>query len=191
MKVRSAAAAAAIATVLVCAGCASMSGDDAARAPEPAKPIDASRFYAGRWYEIARTPMSITTNCVAGVTDYTTGTDGVVIDRDSCRMGTPEGHEKAFAGPVTILNPGDNTKVRVDYKVFKIFDAPRTYWMLDHDESYRWFIVSDPGFKSLSLFTRDPRPSPELVAQLTARIARLGYPTSKLEYPAQFAPGER
>ena len=189
MKVMSAAAV--VGLSLVCAGCASMSGDDAAKAPQPAKPIDVARFYAGRWHEIARTPMSITTNCVAGATDYTTDADGVIVDRDSCRAGTPEGPEKVFAGPLTILNPGENTKVQVTYKVFKIFDAPRTYWMLDHDDGYRWFIVSDPAFKSVSLFTRDPRPAPELVARLTARIASLGYPTSKLEYPTQFGVGER
>ncbi len=44
--------------------------EDAQRAPEPAKPIDAARFYVGRWYEIARTPMSLTKDCVAGTTDY-------------------------------------------------------------------------------------------------------------------------
>jgi apolipoprotein D and lipocalin family protein len=189
MKIVSATALAVLA--LACAGCASMASEHAAKAPQPAKRIDVAHFYTGRWYEIARTPMSITTNCVAGVTDYLSQADGVIIDRDSCRMGSPRGREKVFAGPVTILNPGDNTKVRVTYKVFKIFDLPRTYWMLDHDDAYRWFIVSDPEFKSLSVFTRDPRPPPELVAQLTARAASLGYPTSKLEYPSQFGPGQR
>jgi lipocalin len=29
---------------------------EAPKAPEPAKPVDAASFFAGRWYEIGRTP---------------------------------------------------------------------------------------------------------------------------------------
>jgi lipocalin len=40
--------------------------EDAPKAPEPAKPVDAASFYAGRWYEIGRTPKSFNAGCVAG-----------------------------------------------------------------------------------------------------------------------------
>jgi apolipoprotein D and lipocalin family protein len=160
------------------------------KAPEPVKAIDAARFYTGRWYEIGRTPMKLTDGCVAGTTDYYTDADGKLIDKDACRVGDPSGKEKTFSGPVTILNPGQNTKVKVDYKVFGFFTAPRTYWMLDHDDDYSWFIVSDPEFKNLSLFTRAPRPSPDMVSRLNDRAKSLGYDIGKLEYPAQFPPGQ-
>ena len=173
------------------AGCASMSGAEATKAPEPAKPIDVARFYTGRWYEIARTPMSLTKDCVAGTTDYAPARDGRIIDTDACRMGSPAGPVKTFAGQVDILNPGMNTKVRVTYVVFGLLPAPRTYWMLDHGDDYGWFIVSDPAFKNLSLFTRSPRPSADEVAQVKARAQALGYDTAKLEYPAQFPAGAR
>ncbi len=175
---------------LATAGCADMSGAETAAAPEPTKPIDAAQFYTGRWYEIARTPMKLTDGCVSGTTDYYKGADGQLMDRDACRTDTPEGKEKVFAGPVTILNP-ENTKVSVRYTVFGVFPVSKTYWMLDHGDDYRWFIVSDPDFKSVSLFTRDARPAPELVTRLTARVASLGYPTSNLEYPTEFSAGER
>ena len=63
---------------------------DAPRAPEPAKPVDAASFYAGRWYEIGRTPMSLTDGCVAGYTDYQSK-DGGLYERDACRDKTPAG----------------------------------------------------------------------------------------------------
>jgi apolipoprotein D and lipocalin family protein len=170
------------------AACAAMPSDGTA--PSPAKPIDEARFYTGRWYEIARTPMKLTDGCVAGTTDYYKDEGGQLIDRDACRQDTPEGKEKLFAGPATIVNPGDNTKVQVHYKVFKLFTANKTYWMLDHDDAYSWFIVSDPAFKNLSLFTRSPRPSEAEVHQLTARAQALGYDVAKLEYPKQFPAGE-
>jgi apolipoprotein D and lipocalin family protein len=176
--------------VILTSGCVSLSQRVAeAVAPQPAHPIDAARFYAGRWYEIARTPMKLTDGCVAGSTDYYRAPDGQLIDKDACRQGSPAGKEKTFAGPVTLLN-ADNTKMRVDYKVFGIFDAPRTYWILDHDETYGWFVVSNPDFNSVSLFSRNARPSASEVAMLTSKAKALGYDTSKLEYPTQFPVGQ-
>jgi apolipoprotein D and lipocalin family protein len=163
---------------------------DTPAAPEPKKPIDAAQFYTGRWYEIARTPMKLTDGCVAGTTDYYKDESGKLIDRDACRKDTPEGKEKLFAGPVTILNPGLNNKVSVHYKVFGIFTVSKTYWMLDHGDDYAWFIVSDPSFKDISLFTRAANPSKTDVKDLTDRAQALGYDTTKLEYPAEFPPGE-
>jgi apolipoprotein D and lipocalin family protein len=43
---------------------------DASKAPEPAKPVDAASVFAGRWYEIGRTPKSFNKDCVAGTTNY-------------------------------------------------------------------------------------------------------------------------
>jgi apolipoprotein D and lipocalin family protein len=174
---------------IAAAACAAVA-DDKPMAPAPTKPIDAAQFYTGRWYEIARTPMKLTDGCVSGTTDYYKDADGKLIDRDACRAGTPEGKEKVFAGPVTILNPGENTKVSVRYTVFGVFPVSKTYWMLDHGDDYRWFIVSDPAFKNLSLFTRAPRPPADEVKQLAARAQALGYDVTKLEYPTQFPAGE-
>ena len=171
------------------AACAGMSDSETAIAPHPKKPIDAAQFYTGRWYEIARTPMKLTDGCVSGTTDYYKGADGQLMDRDACRTDTPEGKEKVFAGPVTILNP-ENTKVSVRYTVFGVFPVSKTYWMLDHGDDYRWFIVSDPEFKNVSLFTRSPRPSPDEVKTLANKAQALGYDTTKLEYPTEFPQGE-
>jgi apolipoprotein D and lipocalin family protein len=164
--------------------------DPAPVTPEPAKALDVDSFFAGRWYEIARTPMKLTDGCVAGTTDYFKDAKGRLIDRDACRDGSPQGKEKVFAGPVTILNPPQSNKFEVRYKVFGLFHAGRTYWILDRSEEGAWFIVSDPQFKTLSLFTRAARPSQEAVDAIAARAKALGYDISKLEYPTQFPVGE-
>lgn len=174
--------------ILLLAGCASMAGSKAPRAPEPSKRIDAASHFAGRWYEIGRTPMKLTDGCVAGYTDYITE-GGKLIQRDACRDGTPAGKEKVVAGPLKILNPGLNNKVHVNYRLFGFVPVGRTYWLLDHGDG--WFIMSTPDLKLVNLYTRDPRPSPELVADLTARTQALGYDVSKLEFPATFPPGQR
>ena len=173
---------------VVLLACARRPGTETA--PQPAKPIDAARFFVGRWYEIARTPMAITKGCVAGTTDYHRDSKGRLIDRDACRDKTPEGKEKVFAGHVKLLNSGENTKFSVRYKILGVIPVPVTYWVLDHGDDYSWFIVSDPSFKTLSIFTRAARPSAEDVQKLALRARALGYDTAKLEYPAQFPVGE-
>jgi apolipoprotein D and lipocalin family protein len=167
---------------------AALAGGARAAAPEPAKRVDPASFYTGRWFEIGRTPMKITDGCVAGTTDFTRAADGKIREKDACRDGGPEGKEKAFGGPVTILDPGTNAKFQVSYTVFGFVPVPTTYWVLDHGDD--WFIASDPDFKKLSLFTRAARPPEAEVKALTAKSAALGFDTSKLEFPAQFPPGQ-
>lgn len=170
---------------LMLAGCASMAGSGAAKAPEPTKRINAATHYAGRWYEIGRTPMKLTDGCVAGYTDYLRE-GGRIIQRDGCREGTPLGKEKMIKGPLKILNPGEATKVRVNYRLFGFVPVARTYWMLDHGDG--WFIMSTPDLKLVNLYTREPRPSQTRVDELTARTRALGY-TGELEFPEVFPPG--
>lgn len=171
----------------LCAGAPVQGTSRPEGAPQPLRPIDAARFYSGRWYEIERTPMRITRNCVAGTTDYSRLPDGRFFDSDACRMGTPQGRLKTFVGPVTLLNPQQNTKMRVSYIVWHLFRIARVYWILDHDNDYRWFLLSDPSFTHVSLFSRVPQPPAAQVTRMLDELRHWGYDTAKLERPAQFA----
>ncbi len=51
---------------------------------------------------------------------------------------------------------------------------------------YQWFIVANPAFTNVSVFTRSARPDVALVGMLTARLRALGYDPAKLEFPTQF-----
>ena len=171
-------------------GCMTMDGGGEAKAPEPLKSVDTAQFYTGRWYEIARTPMNITKGCVAGTTDFHAAPDGRLMDRDACRTDTPEGKEKVFAGPIDLLNPGQNSKFRINYKIVAgLISYPVTFWVYDHGDDYSWFIVTDPAFKNFGYFTRNPRPPQAEIDRFTARAHAIGF-TGALEYPAQFPPGE-
>lgn len=152
---------------------------DGPGAPAPAKPIDAERFYSGTWYEIGRVPMAITDGCVAGATTYTNYANGQVQVRDTCRVGSPTGREKAISGRGTIQDPGFDAKLRVRYWLVIVWD----YWVLDRAEDYSWFISSDPTFTNLWIYTRDPEPSRALKDQIIRRASDLGYDVSRLEFP--------
>lgn len=173
----------AVGAAALLSGCASMADGAQAAAPQPAKPVDAARFYSGVWHEIARNPMSITNGCVAGITEFQHDEKGQLIDRDSCRKGDPvTGEEKVFAGPA-VIDPTNSAKFTTHYKVVGPFGPSRTYWVLDHGEG--WFIVATPDFKNASIFTRNPQaPKPE-VDRLVARLGQLGFDPAKLEFPAQ------
>ena len=170
-----------LAALAVSAACATAAAAAPPIAPEPARPVDAASFFAGRWYEIGRTPMSLTDGCVAGYTDYLKKGDRLT-ERDGCRDKTPDGKEKVIAGPLKILNPGLNTKVHVSYRLFGFIPIGRDYWMLEHGEG--WFIQATPDMKMINLYTREAHPSEARIAELKARTRALGYDTSLLEFPA-------
>ncbi len=159
-----------------------MAGPALAGAPEPAAPVDAARFYEGRWLEVGRRPMSITKGCVAGATDYARRPDGKIAVRDTCRQGSVTGKERAISGVGTLRDPGTNAKLSVRYNALITWD----YWVLDHDPDYQWFISADPKFKNVFLYTRQA-PSKDLLDQMTRRAMELGYDPAKIEYP-QVAP---
>ena len=156
-------------------------GAAAPKAPEPARPVDAASFYAGRWYEFARTPKSFNAGCVAGVTDFQ-AKDGGMTERDACHDKTPDGKEEAVAGPLKILNPGTNTKVDVAYRLLGgLFPVHREYWVLDHGDD--WFMIANPEMTEVNLYSRQPRPAQALMDKMTKQIKDLGY-AGLLEFPA-------
>jgi apolipoprotein D and lipocalin family protein len=173
-----------IATVSL-SGCVGNSITEAQKAPEPRKRVDLQLFYTGTWREIARRPMTITDGCVAGATEYGSDRNGGIQVLDSCRMGSPRGELKTVGGPGTILDPGFNAKLRVDYKLYGFVPVQRDYWVLDRADDYSWFISADPTLRDLYIFARNPQIGSAQRKQLVARAAALGYDVTKLEFPEQ------
>jgi len=158
---------------------------DASKAPQPLKAVDAASFYAGRWYEIGRTPKSFNKDCVAGTTDFQSR-DGGLYESDACHDKTPDGKEETIGGPLKILDPGQNSKVDVAYRaIFGFVPIHREYWVLDHTDG--WSIMGSPDLTEVNLYTRNPRPEPALVEKMTTEIKEMGY-AGQLEFPAQAGP---
>lgn len=155
------------------------------KAPAPSKNVDLARFYSGVWIEIGRHPMKLTDGCVAGATEYKAVGPTRIRVNDTCHDKTPSGKLKSIGGPGTILDPGTNAKLHVNYQFLGFIPVGRDYWVLDHDDHYTWFISSDPSFENLWIYTRDPHVDPTILKGLVARAGALGYDTTKLEFPAQ------
>jgi apolipoprotein D and lipocalin family protein len=154
-------------------------------APAPSKSVDLSRFYSGVWIEIGRHPMKLTDGCVAGATEYKIQNPTRIAVMDTCHAKTPAGKLEKIGGPGTILDPGTNAKLRVNYQFLGLFPVSRDYWVLDHADDYSWFISSDPNFKNLWIYTRDPHVDPAVLKTLVTEAKAMGYDVSQLEFPAQ------
>lgn len=153
---------------------------DAPKAPEPAKPVDAGAFFAGRWYEIGRTPKSFNKDCVAGTTDFQMK-DGGLYEADACHDKTPDGKEETIGGAMKILNPGQNSKIDVAYHLAFI-PVHVENWVLDHAEG--WMILGTPDMAEVHIYTREPHPEPALIDRLSKQVRDMGY-TGELQMPAQ------
>jgi apolipoprotein D and lipocalin family protein len=157
----------------------------AGSAPEPKKPVEATRLYSGVWHELARHPMALTKGCVASAIDYAGIGGGKVEVHNICRMGSSTGTLREISGPATILDPGVNAKILVKYRVVGFIPVEAEYWVLDHDEAYSWFISTSPSFKNLWIYTRSPEVPESERQALLDRARALGYDVAKLEFSTQ------
>ncbi|MDW3223049.1 MAG: lipocalin family protein [Paracoccaceae bacterium] len=101
--------------------------------------FDAER-YLGRWYEIARFPVSFQQGCTATTADYGAIDDDTISVTNTCRQNTPKGALRSITGTAEIAGPGQ-LKVRFDNIPF--IAAP--YWVLWVDEGYETAVVGVPN----------------------------------------------
>ena len=141
--------------------------------PEPAKRVELQR-YLGRWYEIARYEQGFQKGCEGVTADYALRADGDISVVNRCRK--PGGKLSEAKGRARIVDRNTSAKLKVSF--FGPFFG--NYWVLDHDDDYRWAIVGEPSGRYLWILSREAVPSKPEVDRLVARVAELGYDTSML-----------
>ena len=166
------------ASLALLAGCASV--PTGSSAPKTAEAVPMSH-YSGTWLEIARRPMMLTKNCVAGFTTYGPGAKaGEIAVEDGCHQDTPSGKLKTIKARGILHDAGsDNAKLEVRYPLFITWN----YWVLYEAPDHSWFISADPAMKNLWIYTRTV-PSADALAVMVAKAKSLGYDTNQLEFPA-------
>ncbi len=151
-----------------------------ASVPEPAKPVDLSR-YVGRWHEQARYEASFQKGCEAVTADYAAKPDGSISVVNSCREGATTGPLRTADATAKVVEGSNGTKLKVSF--FGPFEGD--YWVLDRAQDYSWSIVGEPSGRYLWLLTRSQRISEREYARLVARAQSLGYRTDLLRRTAQ------
>lgn len=163
-----------IAGALVLAACA---GVQPQRAPEPAKPVELSR-YLGRWYEVARYPNRFEKDCEAVTAEYARRPDGLISVINTCRKGSRSGPVSRAEGRAKVVD-GSGAKLKVSF--FGPFYSD--YWVLDRADDYAWAIVGDRSGKLFWILSRTPVPADR--GALVRRAQALGYDPSRLIFPEQ------
>lgn len=153
--------------------------------PEPAKPVDLAR-YLGVWREIARYEASFQRGMEAVTAAYSLLPDGKVKVTNTGRQGGLDGPLKTSVGKAYVVKDSQSAKLRVSF--FGPFYGD--YWVLDHDDDYRWSIVGEPSGRYLWLLHRDARPDPAVRDRMLERAQTLGYDLSLLRFTQQPADPE-
>ncbi|HKT54605.1 MAG TPA: lipocalin family protein [Caulobacteraceae bacterium] len=152
----------------------------AAISPEPAKPVDPTR-YVGRWYEIARFPNKLQTGCDAPTSDWTPTGAGAFAVVQTCHVGSPTGPTKVWRAAGKVLNTGAN-KIRIGFLGGLI---QRDYWIVDRGDDYSWCIMSMPNPKYVWIMSKRPVISAAERTALIQRAHTLGYDTTNLVFDDQ------
>lgn len=141
--------------------------------------VDLER-YLGRWYEIARYDHSFERGCTGVTATYAKNPDGSIKVVNRCRQGTLNGPEDVAEGSAKPQNP-ENTKLSVTF--FWPFSGD--YWIIGLADDYSWALVGEPSGRYLWILSRTPQISPELRADLIAKLQTQGYNTNALIWVQQ------
>lgn len=142
--------------------------------------IDAGKFL-GRWYQQSRNPLPFEPlNCLCALQTLSLKDDGTVSVFNSCNKDSVAGPLLGVIGYATIDNPGENTKLSVDFG----FPKKGQYWIIGVDHEYRWAVISEPSKASLYILSKTPVLSAELYEAALAS-ARTQVSTEKLRPTVQ------
>jgi apolipoprotein D and lipocalin family protein len=158
-------------------------GTLAAAAPQPTKPVPAT-LYTGRWYEIARTPNHLQTDCEAWTSDFSGWAGGVFSVVQTCHSGTPSGPKRTISVQGRVLPASQNAKIQLAMLGGLI---SREYWILDHSQDNAWLIMSTPDARYVWLMSRQPVLSAAARQAAMSRLQALGFNLGRLAFPQQLA----
>lgn len=134
--------------------------------------------YAGKWYEIAKYPVSFEKGCSCITAEYTLSKNGYVTVTNSCKK---ESKIKTISGKVFVVKGSNNAKLKVMF--FWPFKAD--YWIIALDKNYEWAVVSGPSRKYLWILSRTPVMDNDIFIQIVAEIQNKGFDMKKLEMSRQ------
>jgi len=163
----------AIALSLFCLGASPVIAD-----PAHPRPIDPQR-YAGRWYEIARLPNRIESDCANATSDWFRQPDGGFNVVQTCHVAAPGASDKTWRGSGRIIDGVSSSKFRIGFLGGLI---QRDYWVLDRADDYSWCLLSMPNPKYLWIMSRRPNLTPSEKAALVAHAQALGFDVSRLVF---------
>jgi len=131
--------------------------------------------YLGRWFEVARYPVSFQEGCTATTADYGPLDASSVTVTNTCRQDSPDGPVRQIEGTAEVVAPG-KLKVRFGSVPFIAAD----YWVLWVDDDYQTAVVGVPSGRAGWILARTPQIDPARRARAEAALIANGYDPSRL-----------
>lgn len=145
--------------------------------PDPKK-IELTKM-TGRWYEVARIPNKMQSNCEAATSDWRqTGSGYAVVQ--TCHKNAPDGPTVEWKAKAEVANPGANTRFKMSFFGGLV---NQEYWVIDHRPDEGWLLLSTPSGKHLWLMSQRPALAASAKADALARVRQLGFDVRLLEFP--------
>eukprot|EP01016_Furgasonia_blochmanni_P038942 TRINITY_DN476_c0_g1_i6.p1 TRINITY_DN476_c0_g1~~TRINITY_DN476_c0_g1_i6.p1 ORF type:complete len:241 (-),score=54.02 TRINITY_DN476_c0_g1_i6:89-763(-) len=152
---------------------------------EKPAPLDVVQFvdlqrYLGRWYEIARFPMSKEDGLVCITANYSLNQDKTIKVENSGRKGTSSGEVSGVTGKAWTVNDG-HSKLKVQF--FWPFSGD--YWIIDLDADYQWALIGEPWRENGWILSRSPQLDVTLLEKLIQKFEQKGWDISLLSITEQ------
>jgi lipocalin len=129
-------------------------------AVQPVPNVDLDR-YAGRWYELARTPNLFELNCTCVTATYAVTSPTSISVHNACNKGRASGRLDTIDGSAVAPDPAAPAKLKVR---FDGMPFAANYWIVDLVDDpqnpsgpYDYATVSGPGGGFLFLLSRKPK----------------------------------
>jgi apolipoprotein D and lipocalin family protein len=151
----------------------------ASAAPAPTRPVG-PQFFTGRWFEIARSINPNQKDCEAPTYDFTPQNSGRPRFTLTCRKGSPSGPADRLNVVISLPKGEDAARFRVS-ALGGLVGA--NYVILDHDEAYSWALLTMGDGQLVWFLARRPKVDEPTRAEVTQRMAALGYDVRRLVYP--------
>lgn len=143
---------------------------------KPVEKIDLAR-YLGTWVEIASIPQFFQRKCVRDTSATYSAAENSLIRVDNVCTRSDGGRDRA-EGRARRVEAEHPAKLEVTF--LELFGEYRFwvsggYWVIALDSNYQWAVVGHPSRRFGWVLARDPRLSPQALAEIIGRIKSQGY----------------
>lgn len=150
----------------------------ASAAPQPSKPVPTA-LYSGRWYEVARTPNKMQSNCQGATNDFANWSSGAFSVVETCHKGAPNGPSQVMKVSGRVLPSSANAKMKLGILGGLL---SQEYWILDRSDDNNWAIMDRADGRYVWLLSRQPSLNPADKAVALARLQSLGFKVNNLAF---------
>jgi apolipoprotein D and lipocalin family protein len=169
-----------LALALFMGACCTMGSKDELKAMD--QTVDVQKFM-GSWYVISSISTAVEKGANNAVENYTWNEKEERIDVDyHHNQGSPDGELKSYPQKAWIYNKSTNA----EWRVRPIWPLKFAYLIVDLAPDYSTTIIGVPNRKYVWIMARTKTLPAAKYDDLVAKVAKMGYDTSKLQKVPQF-----